>query len=82
MMVVIDAALKSSVILAGSFFALWILRRSSAAMRHLVLAAGLAIAALSPAVTLMVPGWRVEFPAIASTPPPCRRRQSKPQARC
>ena len=63
MMLLLDAASKTTVILLATFLALWALRRSSAAMRHLVVTAGLACAALSPALTLVMPGWRIELPA-------------------
>jgi len=57
----LDAAIKSSAVLLVALFAAWMLRRSSAAVRHFVLAAGLACAALSPALAVVMPGWSVEL---------------------
>ncbi len=66
----LDAAIKSSLVLLVAFFGAWLLRKSSAAMRHVVLAAGLACAALSPAFTLVVPAWQVDLPRSAPSRAP------------
>jgi TonB family protein len=62
----LDSVIKSSLLLLVTFATVWLLRRSSAATRHFVLAAGLTCAALSPALALAVPAWRVEFPMPAA----------------
>jgi TonB family protein len=66
----LDAAIKSSLVLLVALFAAWMLRRSSSAVRHFVLAAGLACAALSPALALVMPGWSVELPGPAQIAAP------------
>jgi TonB family protein len=70
MMFFLDAVIKSSLVLFVTFAAAWLLRRSSAATRHFVVAAGLTCAALSPALALVVPAWRVELPMPAAARAP------------
>ena len=76
----LDAAVKSSVVLLVAFFAVWLLRKSSAAMRHVVLAAGLACAALSPALSLVVPAWRMDLPLSGAADEPSTSPVSGPMS--
>lgn len=75
MMFLLDTAIKSSLLLLLAFFAAWLLRKASAATRHFVLAAGLVCAAVSPALTLVVPAWRLDLPV-----PVPARESSQPAA--
>ena len=67
-----DAALKSLVLLAVAIVATALLRRCSAAARHLVWCAALVGALLLPLLSLALPQWQVSFlprwPAWAQTP--------------
>ncbi len=63
----IDAAIKSSVVLAGTFTAAWLLRRASAAARHLAWTLGLAGTLLVPTLSLGLPRW--EVPLVRVTAP-------------
>ncbi len=62
----IDAAIKSSVVLAGTFAAAWLLRRASAAARHLAWALGLAGTLLVPALSVGLPRWEVPLVRVSS----------------
>jgi beta-lactamase regulating signal transducer with metallopeptidase domain len=53
--------MKMSFIVFGALFATWLLRRRSAALRHWVLAAGVACAAASPVLAAIVPAWHLPF---------------------
>lgn len=63
----LDAAFKSSVVLAGTFAAALLLRRASAAARHLAWTLGLAGTLVAPALSLGLPRW--EVPLVRVSPP-------------
>ncbi|HWF84226.1 MAG TPA: M56 family metallopeptidase [Vicinamibacterales bacterium] len=59
MSLLLNAAIKVSVILLAGFAAAALLRRHSAALRHWVLAAALICAAATPLLEVIVPAWHV-----------------------
>lgn len=63
----IDAAIKSSVVLAGTFAAAWLLRRASAAARHLAWTLGLAGTLLVPTLSLALPRWEVPLVRVTAS---------------
>ena len=68
-----DATIKASLILALGLVAAHTLRRSSAAVRHLIVTVALAAAIAMPVVSVVVPGWRVSFlrvpfPVVSESP--------------
>jgi len=67
MSLLLNAALKVSVIVAIGFVAAALLRRRSAALRHWVLAAAIVCAAAAPMLTLIVPAWHAPSPSWSST---------------
>ena len=57
--ILIDTAIKATVILVLAYLAAWLMRRWSPAARHMIwLLATVSLAAL-PVLTVMVPGWQV-----------------------
>ena len=66
--VLIDSALKGVILMALILAAVIMLRRSSAALRHLVLAMAMAGLFALPVLSVTLPGWRV-LPAWAQTGP-------------
>lgn len=60
-MIAADIALRVSVVLVFALGLAALLRRRSAALRHWVLAAGIAGAAIAPAASAIVPAWRLPF---------------------
>ena len=68
MAMLIEAALRSSVILAGALAVSAGLGRRSAARRHATLAAGILASALVVPLTMVVPGWDVPRLAIVAAP--------------
>jgi beta-lactamase regulating signal transducer with metallopeptidase domain len=62
----VDAAVKSSVVLGGTFAAAVFLRRASAATRHLAWTLGLAGTLLVPALSLGLPRWEVPLVRLAT----------------
>lgn len=72
MTVAIDAIVRASLVLAVGLGATRLLARQSAALRHALLAASLAAAALTPVLGLMLPTWSLDLPA-AETPSPDAR---------
>jgi TonB family protein len=54
----IDSALRATVILGGALGVMFLLRRGSAALRHLVLSLAIAGALLTPMLTFVAPVWR------------------------
>ena len=61
--VLLDTAIKASVLVGVALVAATLLRRQSAAVRHWVLAAAIACALALPALQFGVPaGWTVHFP--------------------
>ena len=61
MTALVDATLKVSLITLVALAAVWLVRHRSAAMRHWILAAAIACAAISPLLGPVVPSWRVEL---------------------
>jgi beta-lactamase regulating signal transducer with metallopeptidase domain len=57
MIVLLEATVKSSLVLLIGFAALALLRRRSASLRHWVLAVTLTLAAVQPMLGLMLPSW-------------------------
>jgi TonB family protein len=72
-----DSVLKTMMLVAAALAAMPLLQRSSAALRHWVLAVALACAAAMPALSLAAPGWHVPLsggalvlaPSRPSSPP-------------
>lgn len=65
-MIAADIALRVSLVLVSALGLAALLRRRSAALRHWVLAAGLAGAAIAPVASAVVPSWRLPFAARAA----------------
>ena len=61
--------MKMSLIVFGSLAVSFLLRRRSAALRHWVLAAGVACAAVVPILTAVVPAWTLPFATPAAFSP-------------
>src|SRR4030095_8842144 len=57
MIFLLNSAIKVSLILVVTLIAVRLLRRQSAALRHCALAAGIFSAAITPGLSLLVPGW-------------------------
>ena len=53
-----DSALRATVILGVAFGVMFLLRRRSAALRHLMLSLAIAGALLAPVMTFVAPAWR------------------------
>lgn len=68
MMFALDAIVRASLVLAAGLGATRLLARQSAALRHALLAASLAAAALTPVLGLALPTWSLDL-ASAATPP-------------
>ncbi len=62
MNLLVKSAIDVAVVLLLAFAALPLLRRQSAALRHLVLSAALICAAVLPVVALWLPEWPVPLP--------------------
>jgi beta-lactamase regulating signal transducer with metallopeptidase domain len=54
-----DVAIKASVVLAAAWITNWIMRRSSAAARHMVWTLAITSLLLIPALSAVLPAWRV-----------------------
>lgn len=67
MTLLLESAIKSSVIILAALALMPLLRRRSAAFRHWLLAAALGCAAIVPVASLVVPAWSVSFPLARST---------------
>lgn len=63
MPVLAGSALRVALLLAGAWAAAALMRRASAATRHLLWSCALAAAALAPAAPTVVPQWRLAAPA-------------------
>jgi beta-lactamase regulating signal transducer with metallopeptidase domain len=62
----LDSAVKSVAVMLAAWAVVAMLRRSSAAMRHWVWSAALVGLLMLPALSLMLPGWRIELlPSLA-----------------
>jgi TonB family protein len=59
MTLVLDAVIRSSVLLTIGLVALWLLKKQPAALRHWVLAAALALAAAQPVISRIIPTLRI-----------------------
>ena len=57
--IVLDAAVKSVVILAAAGLAVLVMRRASAATRHCVWFVAMTSLLLLPALDVTLPGWRI-----------------------
>jgi TonB family protein len=68
MMLLLDLAIRSSVVLAIGLLFSASLRKRSAALRHRVLVATLAAAVLVMPASLVMPAWGVPLPSFASAP--------------
>ena len=55
MSILLDASIRSSLILSAGLAASWFLRRQPAALRHWIIAAALALAAAQPVISRIVP---------------------------
>ena len=70
MIFLLNCAIKVFVILLATLAAARLLRRRSAALRHCVLAAGLLSAAITPGLSVVIPGWTWNVIIDASAPIP------------
>jgi TonB family protein len=61
---------KATVILLAAFATTWLMRRASASLRHLVWSATVAILALLPLASFVLPNWYVALPAGVESPWP------------
>jgi len=77
----IDAAIKSSLVLGGTFAAVLFLRRASAATRHLAWTLGLAGTLLLPALSLGLPRWEVPLVRLATDEPATIAASATPPVR-
>ncbi len=59
MNLVLDAVIRSSIVLSVGLAAVWVLRKQPAALRHWVLAAALALAAAQPVLSQLVPSLQI-----------------------
>ena len=64
-----DAVVKASLILLAAALTSLILRRASAALRHLVWTLALCSVLLLPVVSLALPKWQLQLVTIASPAP-------------
>src|SRR5688572_8513842 len=67
MNLLLESAVKASVLLFIALAALFLLRRQSAALRHWLLAVSLLFAAAQPALTLLLPTWSIAVPPASQT---------------
>jgi TonB family protein len=61
MSLLVDAAIKTSLILLFALMAVFLLRRRSAAMRHWLLAVAIACVAIAPLLTPVAPSWQMRL---------------------
>ena len=76
----IDAVLKATFLLAAAGVITTMLRRSSAASRHLVWTTALLAALALPVLSLALPRWQVPVIQVAATPPPADMTESQDSA--
>ena len=69
MMLPFDATIRVSLIILIALAGTLVFRRRSAAVRHWVLALGIACAALSPLLHVFLPSWDIDIIAFSSAPP-------------
>lgn len=70
MIFLLNCAIKVSVILLATLVMARLLRGRSAALRHCVLAAGMLSAAITPGLSVVIPGWTWNFMIDAPAPIP------------
>jgi TonB family protein len=68
MNLVLDAVIRSSILLAIGLVALWLLRKQPAALRHWVLAAALGLAAAQPVINQLIPALQIPEISWAAEP--------------
>jgi len=69
MIFVAEHSVRISLLVAAVLAAVALLRSSSAALRHWLLAVALTAAAAMPLLTIVVPSWRLTVPRAASPSP-------------
>ena len=69
MSLLIESAVKVSLIVLAALAGAALMRTRSAALRHWVLAAAVACAAIAPAVRFVAPAWRIAFDGFNAAPP-------------
>ena len=75
-----DAVVKASLVLGAAALMSLILRRASAALRHLVWTLALCSALFLPVVSLALPKWQLRLVTIASPAPAVETRTAAPAA--
>ena len=73
MNLVLDAVIRSSIVLAAGLLASWVLRKQPAALRHWILGAAVLAAAGQPLISRIVPSWTmpaIEFSSEDTQPTP------------
>src|SRR5438477_9740404 len=70
MIFLLNCAIKVSAILLATLAAARVLRGRSAALRHCVLAAGMLSAAITPGLSVVIPGWTWNITIDAPAPIP------------
>jgi TonB family protein len=80
MTLLIETAIESAAIFAVAFGLLVLLRKQSAALRHWVLAAAFASAAVAPALGRLVPAWELPLPIAAAITDAARDASIAPTA--
>jgi beta-lactamase regulating signal transducer with metallopeptidase domain len=80
MILLINCAIKVSLILVVTLVAAHLLRRRSAALRHCVLAAGVLSAAVTPGLSVLIPGWSWNVMIEAPKPLPAPQEVSRPRS--
>ena len=75
-----DAVVKASLVLGAAALMSLILRRASAALRHLVWTLALCSALFLPVVSLMLPKWQLQLVTIASPAPAVETTVAAPAA--
>jgi TonB family protein len=76
MSMLLDLTLKVSLVVSLAIGATWLMRRQSAAVRHLILAAAIACGAASPLLGLVVPSWSVALAGLTNQLPEQRAASS------
>ncbi|PYQ77744.1 MAG: hypothetical protein DMG01_13845, partial [Acidobacteria bacterium] len=78
MSLLIESAIKVSLIVVVALAVASLMRTRSASLRHWVLAAAIVCAALAPAAARIAPAWHVAFGGRSAPPPPVARRAVPP----
>ncbi|HUX07159.1 MAG TPA: hypothetical protein VMX35_07560, partial [Acidobacteriota bacterium] len=74
----LNAAGKVLLILTLALLALWILRRASAALRHILLVTIVAILLLLPLASLLIPQWHTGIIPLPALPESSAQRSDQP----